>query len=547
MNGRDDAEVAEDAQGSDFLAWVRAWRYLFWLLGIAVGIALFYGIENWRGQAAWEKYRRDMAARGEPIELSAVIPPEVDDADNFAMTPFLATRFNFQPAAQQAQVGAGLGAAQEFAARFDAAAREVKQPKETGSLRLNSWARERTDLFAWYRAFQQLTNPAAQDALTASRRRYGQSRPGAGPGRPMGSGQSRGTAGTPSVDGEPRGPASITLREAASGVLAGLEDCGPALDELRSASQRARCRFKIDYAAACPAAILLPHLAALKHLSIVLQLRASAELALGRTEEAFNDVMLMLYLADACRDEPILISHLVRIAQFGLAIQPLAEGLAGHQWSEAQLRMLQDRLSRLDLCADARRVLLGECLLFGCGTIDYIHRSPGELPRLMDSGPSTGLAQALMRVAPSGWFCLEKRNLCRAFAEALLSAFDVPGRQVHPSAGVQQDEEAHSQTAVSGTSIASEPPLFLSGFCSRGRRHGAENGLCADRRGPRGSGLRPRSLAVGARPVSGNSRRAGAGVFGSASARRHQWSALEVPSDQRGPVCPLFRRMESDG
>jgi hypothetical protein len=67
MIGRDDAEMPGDPPGSDFWAWVRAWRYLFWFLGIVMGITLFYVVENWRGQAAWEKYRRDMAARGERI------------------------------------------------------------------------------------------------------------------------------------------------------------------------------------------------------------------------------------------------------------------------------------------------------------------------------------------------------------------------------------------------------------------------------------------------------------------------------------------------
>jgi hypothetical protein len=456
MNGGDDAGMAGEASGGDFRAWVRTWRYLFWLLGIAMCIGLFYGIENWRGEAAWEKYRRQMAARGEPIELSAVVPPEADDADNFAMTPFLAARFSFQPGIPQPQSTTGPGPAQEFAPRFDAAAREVKEPKRPGSVRVNSWAAEQTDLIAWYRAFQEATNPPGQNAAMAWRQRYGLNRSGAVPRGPAGSGQSRGADGAESAAKKPGAAADITLREAAPGVLAGLEECRPVLEELRSASQRPRSRFKLDYTAANPSAILLPHLAALKHLSQVLRLRASAELALGQTDQAFNDVMLMLYLSDACREEPVLISHLVRISQFGLAIQPLAEGLAGHQWSEAQLRELQDRLRRPDFCADARRVMLGESLLFGCGTIEYLRRSPGELAQFMDGGPSMGLAQALMRVAPSGWFYLEKLNLCRAFEKGVLSAVDVPGRQIHPSAGVPEDEEAHQRET------RSEPRLFLS-------------------------------------------------------------------------------------
>jgi hypothetical protein len=445
MNGRDDAEMAGDAPSSDFSGWVRAWRYLFWLLGIVMGVALFYVIEDWRGEAAWEKYRRQMAARGEPIQLSAVVPPEMADAENFAMTPFLAAGISFT---------AGSGPAQEFAPRYDAAAKEVKQPKTP---HFSSWTRARTDLLAWWKAFQQTTNAAGRDAATSSRPRQGVGPPAAGPDRPAGPGQGHGAADEQSAAEKSGTAAGITLREAAGGVLAGLEDCRPVFEELRSASQRPHSRFKINYANPMPAAILLPHLAVLKHLSQVLQLRASAELALGRTDEAFNDLMLMLDLSGACRDEPFLISHLVRVAQLQLAMQPLAEGLADHQWSEAQLRGLQDRLGQLDFCADARRVLHGERVFFGCGTIEYFRRSRGNLGQIAGSGLSIGWAQAIMLVAPSGWFYLEELNLCRAFDDGPLSNIDVPGRQIHPSAIVQADEEARPwETAYT------QPALLLS-------------------------------------------------------------------------------------
>jgi hypothetical protein len=446
MNGRSDAGAAGDVPRNEFLGWLRAWRYLFWLLGIVLAITLFYVVENWRGEAAWEKYRREMAARGEPIELSAVIPPEVDDADNFAMTPFLATRFSFQPGVPQHQAAPGSGPAQGFAPRYDAAAQALDQPKEHRTVRFNSWTSEQSDLSAWCRAFQQppvSASARSAAAVAAIQRRYGLKSPAAGPARPAAPAQGRGATGADSGAEKPGTAAGMGLREAASGVLAGLEECRPVFEELRSASRRPRSRFKIDYTGANPAEILLPHLATLKQLSQVLKLRASAELALGRTDEAFDDVMLMLDLSEASREEPMLISHLVRIAQFHLAIQPLAEGLAGHQWSEAQLRRLEDRLGRLDFCADARRALHGERVLCGCGVIDFVRRSRGGSPWETDSGPSKLLAEVLLRIAPSGWFDLEELNLCRDFDGGVLAGIDVPGRQIHPAGmDVRRDDES---------------------------------------------------------------------------------------------------------
>ena len=86
-----------------------------------------------------------------------------------------------------------------------------------------------------------------------------------------------------------------------------------------------------------PAAILLPHLAALKRCAQALQLRAIAELQNDQQEKALADVKLVLQLTDKIRTEPFLISHLVRIAMLQITLQPVWEGLAEHQWSEAQL------------------------------------------------------------------------------------------------------------------------------------------------------------------------------------------------------------------
>src|SRR5271166_4364414 len=76
---------------------LHSWRYFFWLVGLVLVVGLFYAEENWRGQRAWNQYKRAMAARGKPLEWSAVVPPTVPDDQNFAMTPILAPLFGFVP------------------------------------------------------------------------------------------------------------------------------------------------------------------------------------------------------------------------------------------------------------------------------------------------------------------------------------------------------------------------------------------------------------------------------------------------------------------
>ena len=70
-------------------------RILIALVWLASLIALFYAVENWRGQRAWKNFQKKMAAKGEPLNLAAYIPPPVPDDQNFAMTPFLAPLLDY--------------------------------------------------------------------------------------------------------------------------------------------------------------------------------------------------------------------------------------------------------------------------------------------------------------------------------------------------------------------------------------------------------------------------------------------------------------------
>ena len=101
---------------------------------------------------------------------------------------------------------------------------------------------------------------------------------------------------------------------AAPAVLADLASSETELDQLRAASDRPYARYPVVYDLDNPWGILLPHLGNIKRTVQRLQLRACAELAAGRSDDALADVKLMLYLADSVKNEPFLISYLVRLA-----------------------------------------------------------------------------------------------------------------------------------------------------------------------------------------------------------------------------------------
>jgi len=378
-----------------FREWFHSWRYLFLVIGVTGFVLLFYAEENWRGQRAWEKYKQRMGARGEQFEPAAFIPPRVADDDNFAMTPSLAPLFQFVPGTQRWLYTNAPNLFHDVMANYDAAAAEVKP---SSPRRLNSWIPGRIDLNSWANAFSK-SDGAKRDK-------------------------------------ERLVPATFVSKEVADRVLAGLVDLEAVLNELHDASKRPKSRFNLRYEEDNPAGVLLPHLSKLKSLCQVLEIRACAELAISRSDAALQDIRLMLYLTDATRTEPILITHLVRMAELQLALQPIAEGMG--TWSEAQLRVLEQDLQGFDFCSDIKRALSAERALFGCGVIEYVRRSSNKA-RLIDElnglGPGNGEAWPLgplLVAAPGGWLYLEELNLSQAFDQHLSTTIDLDNRRVDP-------------------------------------------------------------------------------------------------------------------
>jgi hypothetical protein len=428
-------------------------RRLIPVAGVALVVVLvagFYLEENERGERAWNRYQRQQEALGERLDPAALVPSPVPDEQNFAATPSLAPLFDFLPGSEQSRNPSAVAALQAISPRYEAAAGHADLRRLPRS---NSWVIAEIDLPGWHTASLKGTN-AADSGPERFRARYGLA------GQPPGA--------TPAQPPAAALPLATNRTEAAAGLLAALADADPLLEQLRVASLRPYSRFNLCYTNDNPATILLPHLATLKRLCQILQLRAAAELALGQNDQGFEDVSLIFRLADAIRNEPLLICQLVRISELQIALQPLAEGLARHQWSEPQLVAFEQRLLQLDFCADGRRALEGQRAFLGCGLIDWVRRSPHRYLALtgMGSGtPGTGQSSfdwqsALLAAVPSGWFCLEKLNFCRLIQDDFLPAFDVPARRFNPDVCAQADSHFESLHASGGMLMLSRHESF---------------------------------------------------------------------------------------
>jgi hypothetical protein len=228
----------------------------------------------------------------------------------------------------------------------------------------------------------------------------------------------------------------------AQDVLLALSKFDPVIEQLRQDGARPDSRFPIGYDDEDKAAILLPHLAAVKRYSLVLRLRAIAELQAGQTGKALADVKLSLRLVDAIRTEPFLISHLVRIAVLQITLQPVYEGLANHRWSDAQLAELNAELAKLDFLAGYKLAMRGEMNFCQLGTLDYFRRHPERLADLEQTYPSgpgegdnilpPGLEKILYRLIPSGVFYQNQLLCARTMVEFCLPAANLKERTVSP-------------------------------------------------------------------------------------------------------------------
>lgn len=102
---------------------------------------------------------------------------------------------------------------------------------------------------------------------------------------------------------------------------------GPALDLLHRAAERPRCRVELDWRQGF--AVEMPHLPGTRDAAYLLAARALLRQETEDLEGALDDLHALFALGRSLREEPILISQLVRIAIDGVGLQVLEALLPG--------------------------------------------------------------------------------------------------------------------------------------------------------------------------------------------------------------------------
>jgi hypothetical protein len=364
-----------------FLRWLFSVRILGRMLCVAACLATLviasFVFENLRWKRAWDNYRSEPGDAARRLDWDSVVPPRVPDDQNFAMTPLLAPLFDFVPGTQR--------------------------PRDTNAVaRLHAFPSN-------LRVDEGL--PSAARGLTTDYDRlfeYNRTRP---------------IPTAPGTRFEQLG--QLDRKQAAAKVLEVLAPVDPALAELSHAIGRPSSRFNLRYEHEPPYEIVLPHLAIIRRCAQTLCWRAVAQLELGRPDAAFPDVDLALRLADTLKGEPILISHLVRLAITQHAMSVIWEGLRERRWSDPQLAQFQQMLARPQLLVEGHQAVLTE-RAWGLRTLQSALAHPWEYRDELGAG------SWFIRVTPRGWGYAEQLNYCRAFDTFVIPAFAAEGRRLDP-------------------------------------------------------------------------------------------------------------------
>jgi hypothetical protein len=387
--------------------WKKSWKgqkVLFALACFATLIALFYAEEDWRGWHAWNKFKHEWEAKGERFDFASVVPPPVPDDQNFALTPIVFTSYG----SILTHDGKEIPYKDRDTNFVNRVKMSVAHDDHWPTNSTGSWQKSTvSDLKAWQQYYRE---------LAAKTNEF-------------------------SIPSQPQSPAAD--------VLLALSKYDSTIEELREAAQLPYSRFPLNYDTENPAMIFLPHLAALKRCSQVLQLRAIAELQNDESDKALADVKLMLRLTDSIRTEPILISHLVRIAMLQITLQPVYEGLAEYKWSEEQLVALDAELAKLDFLADYKLSMRGE-LGFQGGIIEYLRRQPDQFMNLSAenySGKTSPLpARIVWQLIPNSFFHQNRLNCARMMVKFYIPLADVNQQTISPAAARHADEVLRAET-----------------------------------------------------------------------------------------------------
>ncbi len=201
--------------------------------------------------------------------------------------------------------------------------------------------------------------------------------------------------------------------------------------------RRRQCRFTLDLKSGFE--MTLPHLSTFQDAAKLFSLRMRAHLALRDSAAAYADFREGLQAYKALREEPLLITGLVRISVLDVLVAGVGDGLMDHTWAEEDLRKIQADFAAIEVWNDYRLALGSER-----GSVNYLFdfltdaSGSARWPLVMNRGkPSPGFfppdptQEVVLQLVPKRVF---RDNQLRQnlYINELLARIDSTGRHFDP-------------------------------------------------------------------------------------------------------------------
>lgn len=219
-------------------------------------------------------------------------------------------------------------------------------------------------------------------------------------------------------------------------LVAALSRYDSVLDEVTEASHRTYCRFPLRYEDSI--AMPIPQINPLRNLARIYKLRAMVKLAANQSDDALANVRTGLRLVNLLKDEPLLLSLLVRVGMLDIITQPVWEGLAGHRWNESQVKALQSDFEKIDQLQTLSRTMRATRIFFS-DYVRWMREHPMEIGflelfHIKNDGSPVEKGGWLDRAVPSGWYYQNQLNLDRFYTETLVPTVDYEQRLINSRA-----------------------------------------------------------------------------------------------------------------
>ena len=219
-----------------------------------------------------------------------------------------------------------------------------------------------------------------------------------------------------------------------------LKKIEPEMNEISTGAKRPYARFPLDYSKGF--AMPIPHIGVLINLARDFAFRAEVELHDGSVDAALADTQTIFRISESVKEEPALVSQLVRMKAWDDALQVVWDGLESHRWSDAQLSVLQQELPRAPISS-------GRCSIRSMGSARrpmrpyWIPSQTGKFSNQMMSATDGNVYGGLgfIRFFSNGLVYRNLLELNLFYEKYYFPAVDADARRVRPAV-LREGEQA---------------------------------------------------------------------------------------------------------